>query len=512
LSRGEPITLGTASEPTHRNGSSATVARDVQPVGTRHGSASSAPAQEQTRRDGRRGTHNDALRRRLLFLADLLCMLSAVGMMTLVEGTTDPLWALATLPFWTLLAKVEGLYDADHPRIWHRTTDEAAAIFHWVTLSAAGTLFFIRALPDETVTVEAAGAMYFTALGTAFVFRAVARALWRGVVSPERALVLGSGQMADEVRRKLALEPGHHLVLGEFAPLDGTGSNGESPQTLLERLSKEDLGYLVAGADVERVILAMPELDEATLARVVSACRNAGVKLSVMPPMRAMLGTAVRLSHIAEMPVIEYGTWDTTWSTRALKRAMDIVGSAVGLVLTAPLMVLIAVLIRIDSRGPALFKQLRAGRRGEPFRFIKFRTMTRDAEERVSEVLSVDELKEPMYKLRRDPRVTRVGPLLRRTSLDELPQLFNVLRGDMSLVGPRPEELWLVERYGETERFRLAMRPGITGPMQVHGRGQLTFQERLAVEREYVENYSLVKDLRILLRTAGAIFRADGAY
>ena len=117
-----------------------------------------------------------------------------------------------------------------------------------------------------------------------------------------------------------------------------------------------------------------------------------------------------------------------------------------------------------------------------------------------------------MYKLTDDPRVTRVGRVLRRTSLDELPQLFNVLRGDMSLVGPRPEEVWLVERYSETERFRLDMRPGITGPMQVHGRGQLTFQERLAVEREYVENYNVKKDLRILLRTIGAVSRADGAY
>jgi lipopolysaccharide/colanic/teichoic acid biosynthesis glycosyltransferase len=195
-----------------------------------------------------------------------------------------------------------------------------------------------------------------------------------------------------------------------------------------------------------------------------------------------------------------------------LKRGMDIVVSAAGLVVTAPVMIVIAVLIRIDSRGPALFKQLRAGRHGEPFRFLKFRTMCRDAEERISEVLAVEEMKEPMYKLRRDPRVTKVGRFLRRTSLDELPQLFNVLRGDMSLVGPRPEELWLVERYSEPERFRLDVRPGITGPMQVHGRGQLSFQERLAVEREYVENYSLKKDLRILLRTAGAIFRADGAY
>jgi lipopolysaccharide/colanic/teichoic acid biosynthesis glycosyltransferase len=117
-----------------------------------------------------------------------------------------------------------------------------------------------------------------------------------------------------------------------------------------------------------------------------------------------------------------------------------------------------------------------------------------------------------MFKLREDPRVTKVGRFLRRTSLDELPQLFNVLKGDMSLVGPRPEEMWLVERYGETQRFRLQMRPGLTGPMQVHGRGELNFQERLAVEREYVENYSPRKDLKILMRTIWTIWRGPGAY
>jgi lipopolysaccharide/colanic/teichoic acid biosynthesis glycosyltransferase len=138
--------------------------------------------------------------------------------------------------------------------------------------------------------------------------------------------------------------------------------------------------------------------------------------------------------------------------------------------------------------------------------------MCHDAEQRISEVIAVDALTEPMFKLRRDPRVTRVGRFLRRSSLDELPQLLNVLRGDMSLVGPRPEELWLVERYGETQRFRLQMRPGITGPMQVHGRGELNFQERMAVEREYVENYSLRKDVKILFRTVSTIFRARGAY
>ena len=438
--------------------------------------------------------------------------------MTLSEGTTDPLWAIVTLPVWLIVAKMEGLYDADHPKIWHLTVDEAPAIFHWVTLSVAGTLFFIRALPNETITIESAFALYFTALGTAFAYRAAARAWWRRRVPPERALVLGSGQLADAVARKLALEPGHHLSV-----MDGDGRvavNGDAGNGLravpeieqLEALSVQDVQWLLAEAGVERVVLAVAELDEATLARVVSACRAADIKLSVVPPMRAMLGTAVEFSHIAEMPVIEYRTWRASPSTMAIKRGLDIVVSSGLLLLLGPFLAVIAVTVRIDSRGPAIFRQLRAGRYGRPFRILKFRTMCHDAEQRIAEVIAVDALPEPMFKLRRDPRVTRVGRFLRRTSLDELPQLVNVLRGDMSLVGPRPEEMWLVERYGETQRFRLQMRPGITGPMQVHGRGELNFQERMAVEREYVENYSLRKDFKILFRTVSTIFRANGAY
>jgi exopolysaccharide biosynthesis polyprenyl glycosylphosphotransferase len=443
------------------------------------------------------------------------CALTAIGVMTLVEGTTDPLWGLLTLPLWLVVAKMEGLYDADHPKIWHLTVDEAPAIFHWITLSVAGTLFFIRALPDETLTVESAVALYATALVGAFALRAAARVIWRRRVPPERALVLGSGALADAVARKLALEPGHHLSVMELSKGDSGNGDCAPPVAEVDRLgelSQQDLQWLLAEARVERVVLAVPELDESTLAQVVSACRAGGIKLSVVPPMRAMLGTAVDLNHIAEMPVIEYRTWGTSPSTMAIKRALDVVVAASALVVLVPLLVAIAIAVRLDSRGPALFTQLRAGRHGKPFRILKFRTMCEDAEERISEVIAVDELPEPMFKLREDPRVTRVGRLLRRTSLDELPQLFNVLRGDMSLVGPRPEEVWLVERYGETQRFRLQMRPGLTGPMQVHGRGRLNFQERMAVEREYVENYSLRKDIKILFRTGSAIFGARGAY
>ncbi len=458
-------------------------------------------------------TRKDSLRRRLLFTADVLTILIAVGVMTLVEGTSDPLWVLLILPLSIVIAKFEGLYDTDHPRIWHLTTDEVPAIFHWVTLSVAAGLVLIRALPDETVTLDSAAALYLTALTCAFLLRSGARAIWRNRVPPERALVMGHGKLADAVSRKLALEPGHHLSVVEYSShQNGNGNGGLHREFKLEELTREDLEYLLNETGIERVVLAVPELDEATLARVVASCRATQVKLSVMPPMRAMLGTAVQLNHIAEMPVIEYGTWGTSWSTMALKRVVDVIASAIGTILLAPVMLVIALAVRLTSSGPALFRQTRAGRDGEPFTILKFRTMCRDAEERINEVISPDELDEPMFKLRHDPRVTKVGRVLRRTSLDELPQLINVLRGDMSLVGPRPEEMWLVERYGETQRFRLQMRPGLTGPMQVHGRGELNFQERLAVEREYVENYSLRKDLKILLRTVSIIWRGPGAY
>ena len=199
-------------------------------------------------------------------------------------------------------------------------------------------------------------------------------------------------------------------------------------------------------------------------------------------------------------------------STLLLKRLIDAAAAATGLIVLSPLLILTALVIRLDSRGSVIFAQIRAGLGGRPFRMYKFRTMVVRAESMLEDVVALDALREPVFKLRNDPRVTRIGRIIRRTSLDELPQLVNVLRGDMSLVGPRPEQVELVERYTREERIRLAVKPGMTGPMQVFGRGQLTFEERLALEREYVENLSLGRDLRILALTLPAVIAGDGAF
>ena len=205
------------------------------------------------------------------------------------------------------------------------------------------------------------------------------------------------------------------------------------------------------------------------------------------------------------------GFWAIGRSTLLLKRVLDLLVSSVALVFLTPFFAVIAIAIKIDSRGPVFYSQSRAGIRGRPFRMHKFRTMVRDAEEQLKDLVPFGELSEPMFKLKNDPRVTRFGRTLRRWSIDELPQLLNVLVGQMSLVGPRPEQIDLVERYEAEHRFRLAVKPGMTGPMQIYGRGALSFSERLAVERAYVENLSLGYDFRILAMTIGAVLSGKGA-
>lgn len=426
----------------------------------------------------------DALLRRMLAGADAAAVLVAVGFFGLVAGDWRfALWFGALLPFWLLLSKLVGLYDNDHRALRHLTVDELPQLLMWTLLGSLLARIVLNWVPGADISVGRRVEMLGIVLAAAFGFRALARFAWRRTVPPERTMIVGDGPLADAVRRKIQLFPDVHVAL-------------VGPRPDLE------------GAD--RIILATPQIDEAQIADLVGVCRERQIKLSVVPPARGMFGTAVQLKHVADLPVLEYNTWDVSRSTLALKRVLDVAFSLPTVIVLSPLFVAIALAIAVDSRGPIVIGQRRAGVGGRSFRMYKFRTMVSDAAERLP--VSIEDLPEPMFKLPDDPRVTRVGRLLRRTSLDELPQLFNVLRGDMSLVGPRPEEVELVEQYEPEHRFRLAVKPGMTGPMQVYGRGKLSFEERLAVEREYVDNLSVSRDMRILALTVAAVFSGRGAY
>ncbi len=225
----------------------------------------------------------------------------------------------------------------------------------------------------------------------------------------------------------------------------------------------------------------------------------------------AALGVGLGIGFALPPAMSERPAEGLTLGARLAKRLVDIVGALVGLVLSAPVLIVAALAIRLSSPGPALYVQERAGENGKPFRMFKLRTMVVDAERQLDYVLAASALKGPVFKVPNDPRVTRVGAVLRRWSVDELPQFWNVLRGQMSLVGPRPEETWIVARYNDRERRRLAFKPGLSGPMQVAGRGKLNMEERLELELDYIQHYSLRRDLAILLRTIPAILSGEGA-
>ncbi|MFN8470262.1 MAG: sugar transferase, partial [Caldilineaceae bacterium] len=198
---------------------------------------------------------------------------------------------------------------------------------------------------------------------------------------------------------------------------------------------------------------------------------------------------------------------------RFAKRGIDIAGALVGLAIAVPLVAVAAVAIKLDTPGPIFFGQVRVGENGRSFRILKLRSMVDGAEQRLDALIDLQQLaQEPAFKIVDDPRITRVGRILRRTSLDELPQFYNVLRGEMSLVGPRPEEERIVQLYTDYHRRRLAVKPGLTGPMQVSGRGDLPFSDRLQLELDYIDNYSLRRDLSIMLRTVPVILQGKGAH
>ena len=263
---------------------------------------------------------------------------------------------------------------------------------------------------------------------------------------------------------------------------------------------------------LEHILVADESISTDELRGLIGDCKRFGLSLTLVAPNAELLGPGIQLNRLGELPLLDFAFSDPPRSTMALKRGIDIVVSAGMLLLLAPLLLVVAIAIKLDSRGPVLFKQVRVGKGGRRFTMFKFRTMVHGADERVGEVVDTQALAEPSFKVPNDPRHTWIGRRLRRLSLDETPQLLNVLRGEMSLVGPRPEEEAVVALYDERQRLRLGVKPGLTGPMQVYGRGDLTFEERLALELAYIDNLSIAQDVAILLRTPRAVIGGSGAY
>jgi exopolysaccharide biosynthesis polyprenyl glycosylphosphotransferase len=485
---------------------------ETAPVPAQQASPPRKPDEEPARgaaaeRSRRRG----AVLRRLLAFADWIALVAALFVVTAVSSSTEVgtlFWALLFSPAWVLVIKLQGLYDNDHRRIRHSTLDELPSL---ITASVAGTLVLDGLLaisPAGPLSPASAIGVGVGAFLASFVGRGILRFLWHQLTGQAAGLVIGPGRTVDMVARRVSTHPETRLELvGYLSP------EAEATATELPRLgSLADISRVARELEIERVVVTEQEMGQVDAERLIQECKVEGLALTFLPQHYGLLGPGIELNRLAELPVLDFRFSDPPRSTMAMKRTMDLFVSASVLLVLSPLLALIALAILFDSGRPVLFRQRRAGQEGRPFTMLKFRTMVVDAEQRLPELIDLASLDQPAFKIRDDPRVTRVGRFLRRTSLDELPQLINVLRGDMSLVGPRPEEVAIVALYDERQRGRLAVKPGVTGPMQVYGRSDLTFDERLAMERDYLDNLSLLTDLAILIRTPRAIIRGDGAY
>jgi exopolysaccharide biosynthesis polyprenyl glycosylphosphotransferase len=259
-------------------------------------------------------------------------------------------------------------------------------------------------------------------------------------------------------------------------------------------------------------VLPSPELDGAALRRLGWDLERTRADLLLAPAVTEIAGPRVRIRPVCGLSLRQMERPELRGVRRLAKGAFDRVGAALGILLILPVLVAVAVSVKVTSRGPIFFCQERVGRDGRIFPMVKFRSMEVDAELRLEALAAENEGNGVLFKIRHDPRVTRVGRFLRRYSIDELPQLFNVLRGHMSLVGPRPPLPAEVGHFGADMHRRFVVKPGLTGLWQVSGRSNLSYDESVRIDIHYVEHWSLLLDLMILWRTVGAVLRGDGAY
>lgn len=450
-------------------------------------------------------------------MADGLCALAA-GLFAFAvrfDNGQVPAFYLAlslSLPvIWLLLLLLCGAYD---PRFIGVGSDE----FRRVLNSGVGLTAAVAILSYATKSDIARGYV-LVALPCATLFDLLTRFMLRKRLHSRRKLgccmhrtvLVGHAQVATDLTTKLRRDSYHGLQVvaacvtgmtgdGEIAGIPVIGGLGSVPEVVAR-----------FGADTVAV-LACPEMSGVRLRELAWALEKRGTDLCVAPALLDVAGPRTTIRPVAGLPLLHMDHPEFTGARRVIKSAFDKVLAISALALAAPVFMVISVAIWLGDGGTPFFRQTRVGQDGREFTVYKFRTMVRDAEERKAQLAASNENDGLLFKIRNDPRVTEVGSWLRRWSVDELPQLVNVLLGDMSMVGPRPALPEEAAEYGEQVRRRLAVKPGITGLWQVNGRSDLAWEESVRLDLRYVENWSLVLDLQILWKTLSAVLRGSGAY
>jgi exopolysaccharide biosynthesis polyprenyl glycosylphosphotransferase len=452
----------------------------------------------------------DALFRRSLLVADAIAIVGAFVLLASVSSRALELSWISVGGLLAMLvgAKLFGLYDRDETLLHKTTLDEAPKLFHVATLGALlAWLAGGFVVQGDALNRREALLLWLVLTLLLIAARCTARALVLRATPPERCLLIGDQASAETLKSKLSDRHGikaevvAHLNLEDVATWS---AKTFSPQRLAE------IRNLARSLDVHRAIVAPGSVDGGEMLDLVRTLKAIGVRVSVLPRLLEVVGTSVEFDDLHGVTIMGVRRFELTRSSAAVKRTFDLVGASLGLLAIAPVWLAIVIAIKLDSRGPVFFRQKRVGRHGKHFEVFKFRTMVPDAEALKDSLRGRNEAQEGLFKIADDPRVTRAGRLLRKSSLDELPQLLNIIRGEMSLVGPRPLVLDEDSRVEGWYRRRLELKPGMTGPWQILGPARVPLREMGAIDYLYVANWSLWGDIKIMLRTVPHVLARRG--
>ena len=473
---------------------------------------------------------------RRLLLADALGLVLAFAVADALVGSASNRGRIpalgelaifaATLPLWTIAAKIYGLYDNDDERTDHTTADDLVGVFHLVTVGTWG--LFVASHVAGVAQPHIWRLIVFWALATALIAltRCLARVYCRRQIAYlQNVIIVGAGEVGQSIARKLLRHSEYGVNLLGFVDDESTSMDAEL-ESVRVLGQPQDLPTLVRVFDVERVIFAFSREPEPSMRELVQAMKEHDVQVDIVPRLFEAVGPNASMHTVEGLPLMSLPPVRPSRSSLAVKRLLDIAGASIGLLLLAPLFAVVAIAIKLDSKGPILYRSERLGRNGDKLSLFKFRTMElrccsgdryggAAAEEEFRRLLAdADRQREfdLTVKLRHDPRVTRVGAWLRRTSLDELPQLLNVLLGGLSLVGPRPLLRHEFSRYGSAASAVLAVKPGITGYWQINGRSGLDYEDRIRLQLAYVDSWSLKLDCKIIANTLRAVVSRRGAF
>jgi exopolysaccharide biosynthesis polyprenyl glycosylphosphotransferase len=411
-----------------------------------------------------------------------------------------------------LVFRQQGAYRLRRQISW---LDEFYAI---VNGTATGTIimivfiFLYRAAFYSRAIFIYAGIFVILLLGVSRLVKVtVLRFLRRRGIGSERVLIVGAGEVARTVMRAVVANPESGFNIIGF--LDDNPVKGGTDIGRFKALgSLKNLADVVRDQLIDEVIITLPWQYHRKIVSIMTHCERENIRARIVPDLFQMTISRMHVEDVAGVPMIGVKEVSISGLNQVVKRSIDLFFSGLVVVLAAPLMALIALMIKLESPGSVLFQQERVGRTGRRFTVYKFRSMIEGAEEQQEALQNLNEAEGPLFKIRDDPRTTRVGKLLRKLSLDELPQFYNVLRGEMSLIGPRPPLPAEVKQYQEWHKRRLEVSPGITGLSQISGRSELSFDETALLDIYYVENWSLGLDTKIMLQTIPRVIFGNGAY